>query len=247
MIRRLVLALPLAALAGCLPSHLLGEKEKPATALVPANPLEAPPPVPPVAKASYPPGDGELALRVDFVGRKLLSANPDAGLRPLFATIGSPSPEIFHQGTHLVHVTEGLVKQCKSEAELAAVLALELGKMVADREVSTHPDARGPERLPPAEVPIGNAGQVTGQDRTNAVELALFEKARPRNARRLPRPNPRTLAQSYLEKAGYHKHDLDAVEPLLQSAERNYSVEKQFKAAAPARPGVAAPKWTPGR
>jgi hypothetical protein len=243
--RLLILALSL-AVVGCLPIETVAQKES--TPLVPANPLDAPPPVPQTAKANYPRGKNEeLALRVDYVGRKLVAANKDMGLRPLFATIGSPNPEIFHQGTHMVHITEGMVKQCKNEAELAAVLAHELGRMVADREAFASPQVRSPDKLPPIDVPIGNGTHFSGPDQTNLFELAKHEKENPRTPRRLPRPNPRALAQIYLQKAGYRETDLLAVDPLLQAAERNYSVEKQFKMRNPPSPPPAnlTPKWMP--
>ena len=89
------------------------------------------------------PENEATARRVLAVSRKLIDANPQAGLRPLFITAGSPHPEIFHDGGGMngyhVVVSEGLVNQCKTEAELAAVLALEMGKIVAEREAAVGP------------------------------------------------------------------------------------------------------------
>src|SRR5262249_30428410 len=62
-----------------------------------------------------PSGDHEVALHVDCVARKVKAANKDTGLDPKFAIVGVQAPELFHQGTHVVYVTEGLVKSCKSE------------------------------------------------------------------------------------------------------------------------------------
>src|SRR5262249_39695897 len=74
--------------------------------------------------------------RVDAGGRQLLAANPQVGAKPLFHTIGAPQPEVFHRGTSDVWVTEGLVRQCATDGQLAALLCLELGKMVAEREAA---------------------------------------------------------------------------------------------------------------
>src|SRR5207237_1039878 len=98
------------------------------------------------------------AARVDIVGRRIIAANPQVGAKPMFATIGAPEPEIFHRGTSDVYVTEGLVKQCSTDGQLAAILCSELGKVVAEREALSPPRTRRPERTPPADVPIGNAG-----------------------------------------------------------------------------------------
>ena len=75
-------------------------------------------------------------------------------------------------------------------------------------------------------------GQFTGQDRTALAELAKFEKANPRSNRPLPRPDPYNLARGYLEKAGF-EGDLASVEPLVQAAERNVALERQFKGMLP--------------
>ncbi len=129
---RFIVILGLLLGAGCFP---LLEADK-GTPLVSNNPfgIEAPPPAP--TKANYVPASKEVSLRVDKVGRELLTANSQIGVRPLFGTIGSEQPEVFHLETNLIYVTEGLVKKCRSDADLAAVLAAELGKMVAEREAA---------------------------------------------------------------------------------------------------------------
>src|SRR5687768_2038812 len=128
--RRLLGSVGLFLVGGCLPFDL-AEGDK--TALVSNNPFGAEAPPTTKAKANYAPASQEVSLRVDKIGRDVLTANPQIGLKPLFATIGAPQPEVFHVDNRLVYVTEGLVKQCRSEAELAAVLSAELGKMVAER------------------------------------------------------------------------------------------------------------------
>lgn len=226
----------LIAVVGCLPLQLFDE---PKTATVSSNPfgLQA---HDRSAKVNYQPADEAMATRVDAVARKLLADNPQIGLRAtLFATIGNaPQPEIFHTGPHMVYVTDGLVRRCASDAELAAALAVELSKIVAEREAGASPDMRSPDRLPPIQVPVGNAGQITNPDLVHEVELAKFEKERPRTRRPLPRPDPQQLARGYLEKAGFQSADLDAAQPLLRAAQNNITLERQFK-------GIAAGAWTP--
>jgi hypothetical protein len=224
-------------LPGC--QHLL---EEPKLATVSSNPF-AVPAESKVARVNYQPADEKTSMRVDAVGRKLLQDNPHSGLNPkatFFATIGNaPQPEVFHVGTHMVYVTDGLVRRCNSDAELAAVLALELGKIVAQREAAATPAMRSPERLPPIQVPIGNAGQFTNPDLVHQVELAKYEKVRPRGPKSLPRPDPEALARDYLEKAGFLPADLDAVQPLLHAAQNHVTYERQFK-------GILTPgAWTP--
>ncbi len=112
-------------LSGC-----FGDKE--GTGLVPSSPFG-----PTSASASHfskdsaPPATREAALNVARVGMKVVSANPGMGMLPQFVTVGGTAPpEIFHRGDFEVVITESLARKCKTEGELAALLSLELGKMV---------------------------------------------------------------------------------------------------------------------
>jgi hypothetical protein len=242
MIRMLLAAvLPCLLLGGCVPlSFLEPDGDNSGTTLVPTSSFGNPP-APPAAvtKVAFAPASKDIALRVDRVGREILAANAQIGIRPLFATIGAPEPEVFHQGTSLVHITEGLARQCQSDGQLAAVLCVELGKMVAEREALASPQMRAPEGRPPIDVPIGNAAQFSAPDLTRMAELAPYDQERQRAGKRLPPPDPAALARGYLEKAGHSKADLDAVAPLLAQAERNCALEKQIKITPPG------PNWTP--
>src|SRR5271156_5602313 len=101
----------LAAAAGC--------QSEQHTTLVSANPFDGAPTVVPRPKIDLSPASVEAAQRVDMLGRKLVAANPQAGLgRPLFRTIGAPQPEVFHKGMQEVDITEGLVRQCATDAQL---------------------------------------------------------------------------------------------------------------------------------
>lgn len=237
MKRPVLLILPcLLSLCGCL-------SEEESTTLVSPNPFAGQTPAPPpnrVLKSATTPSV-ETAARVDTLGRKILACNQQIGMRPLFRVIGAPMPEIFHVGQGNLYVTDGLVNQCKSDGELAALLCHELGKMVAEREALS---SASPERLPPISVPVGsdNAGSFGAADGTGLVELARFGKS-PRgtptnNGYAVSLPNPETLARKYLTKACFAPADYDAVMPLLQAAEKNTAWEKQMSTgpAAPARP-----------
>jgi hypothetical protein len=226
----------LALAAGCL-------GPEPRTALVPADPYSQTPPQPPGTRAAYAPAPLEAAARVDTVGRKLLAANKEIGLRPQFRVIGAPTPEVFHQGTAEVLVTEGLVKLCTTDGQLAAVLSHELGKMVAEREALAGPQTRSPQRLPPMEVRVGNdnVGAMTA-DQTHLAELGKFERERRRPTNTAPPlPDPQTLARDYLKKAGYSDADLDAVTPHLKGAAENTTFARQLKAK---ETGAMPKSWT---
>src|SRR5947209_3113330 len=84
-------------------------------------------------KVNYAPPSLEIAGRVDAMGTRIRQANPQIPFQPLFRTIGSPQPEIFHRGVAEILITEGLAKDCKTDAQLAAVLSMELAKMVSEK------------------------------------------------------------------------------------------------------------------
>jgi predicted Zn-dependent protease len=232
MCRRSLVLVPLLLLAGCVPLEFL-DPNPTGTAMVPTSPFGTQPVVQAPVKTNFRPASDEMALRVDAVRRKILTANPKLPVRPLVATVGQPEPEIFHQGAQIIYITAGLITRCKNEDELAALLCLELGKMVSEQPAQ----ARTPEAPRPMTVPIGNAGQVGPQDQVGQVELAKYEAERKR-AKRQASPDPRALAAKYLEKAGYDKRALDTIGPLLEAAEKTYKMEKQFRSTS------GPPAWT---
>jgi hypothetical protein len=153
-------------------------------------------------------------------------------MKPQFMVIGSPQPEIFHKKNEALFITEGLVKQCTTDGQLAAMLCHELGKMVSDREVQMGTQVWNPRRLPPPEVRIGNdsPGSFNTPDRTGLVELAAFEKDRRQASAPppLPPPDPDLLARTYLQKAGFFEADWKAAQSHLHAAAANMTFEKQM-------------------
>lgn len=223
--RCFVVAGSLLLLAGCV--TIPGLYEEPRTAQVAGYPFEAGVRAP-QTKVSFRPGSTESAWRVDEVGRKLIGANPQAGLRPAFAVIGVSPPEIFHTGTHAVYITEGLVSQCRDDVMLSAVLANELGRMISEREAKVAAEVRRPHQLPPVQLPIGSNGYSPAADPTHLIEMAKYEKAYPKTPRPLTPPDPGKIARTLLERAGYKAADLDAAAPLLKAAQRNCALENQI-------------------
>jgi hypothetical protein len=192
---------------------------------------------PPPATA---PASTEAAARVDTVGRAILAANPQAGVGAApkgftirFNTIGAPQPEVFHRGTSDIFVTEGLVRQCTTDGQLAAVLCIELGKLVSEREALTPAAIRRPDRSPPIDTGIGrDAGWGVAPDQTRLRELADYDRDRKQRTQAVAPPDPTALARMYLVRAGYHDADLQAAAPLLQQAQGNAGLETQMTAPA---------------
>ncbi len=173
--------------------------------------------------------DEQLAKQVLCVGTKIVNANKDLNLHPLFPLIASEQPEIFHRGRE-IFITEGLVKKCATEGQLAALLSSELGKIVAEREAQALPETRQPERRAPVDVPVGNdsGGTFGPADGTHLVELAKFDHDRQPRDVTVPPPSPDILTRRILQQAGYMLDDLDAVRPLLRQSEANGTFRKQL-------------------
>jgi hypothetical protein len=221
----LTLLLPL---AGCWPD------DQPNNLIVQPGPLYPAPNLPQV-KNYCKPATQEAATRAAEMSQRILAANPQVGMRPLTLTIGGDQPEIFHRGTGQIIVTEGLVKLCTTDRFLAAVLCLEMGKMVSEREAVASVRSREPELEPPPEIHIGNdtTGTFGPADGSRMYELARYEKGRRRPGSPPPPPDPQALARSFLTKTGFHENDLDAVMPILRKAEANFQLERQMTANPP--------------
>jgi hypothetical protein len=244
MLRTLsALLLAMAALAGgCVPSDLL-QPDAPTSgaAMVQNSPFATPTSVTarPNLGTKPAPAAAEVGIVVDRIGRQILVANPAVAVKPVFLTIGAQQPEIFHQDTSVIYITEGLVRLCKTEGQLAAVLSVELGRMASERESIAHPDNRYGERRPPIAVTMGNAGQFSGLEQLQQVEVANLDLDRPRSNKRFVPPDPNVLARGYLKAAGLDEQELDAAAPILAQADKNYIIEKQFKGPSDT------PTWTP--
>jgi hypothetical protein len=193
-----------------------------------------------------------IQQRVRLVADRVVRANQQAGLRPTFVAVGTPQPEIFHRGGGAypwqVFISAGLVDGCKTEAQLAAVVALELGKIVAEREALASPGTRrGPTRLPPGDVAFNDAAQrYNAPDNQAFVDQVRFESKIYPTSKTPPLPVPDALARGYLTKAGFPAIALDEVAPLLRQAAENFVVEKQFgdtarKPAGPVELGPPVP------
>lgn len=172
----------------------------------------------------------DSALRVARVGQKIIQANPQIGIKPAFHTIGAPHAEVFHQGTEQVLLTEALVKDCTDE-QLAAVLGLELAKMLQERE-ATQPAGKIIDRTPALTVPIGSDrySAFGPADGTFLAERVGIDRSRNRNP--LQGADPKIVARSLLSKAGYPSKSVESVGTLLKKADENYLLEKQMKGAA---------------
>ncbi len=187
----------------------------------------------PIRTAAYTqPASTAVAQRVDEVGRKLVAANKQFGVEPLFSTVGTPGLELFHQGRQQIIITQGLVDRCKTDGELSALLATELAKMVVEREAQAGPAVRRPDPLPPMDTRVGSSvggGSFGPADQTGLAEMVKFQPPRrAENAPAPPLPDPQQLARTILHNAQVPETELAQVAPLLNAAAADGRLERQM-------------------
>ena len=185
------------------------------------------------APKDVPPATLAAAERVEQLGQKIIAQNTFTGITPMFMAMGVKESVLFHSGTELVYISEGLVEKCKSDAELAAVLCAELGQMVAEKRTAK---AVGRDVDPVPDATFGGGPLFPGgtaYDAGQQANLAFHEKKHPRGAARPDPADAANTARELLTGAGYNPAELDRVEPLLKQSERGEKLRKQMVGSAP--------------
>ena len=183
------------------------------------------------------PASVESAARVDKIGRQVLAGSPFLGADVSFQTINQPEPELFHRDAQGLFISEGLVNKCKSNEQLAAVLASEIGRMVSEMRMTER--MRLPEPLP-AEALGNKLDGTTDFDPPRAMELAKFEKEarHPAEKKMWASADAKTIAKGLLKDSGFDPKLLDEVAPLLREAGKNQTIAKQLGGRGDA------PRWS---
>ncbi|MDB5311625.1 MAG: hypothetical protein JWO38_5827 [Gemmataceae bacterium] len=178
-----------------------------------------------------PRGQIQMAERVEVLGRKIIAQNTFTGLDPLFNTLGMSDLVLFHRGTAELFISEGLVKRCKTEPELAAVLCSELGQMMAEKQ-SARGVGRDKDPVPDTSLPDSGLGTKGPK----AAEVGRLEKKDPVGSPPAPGETAK-LARQLLQGAGFDPAELGRVEPLLKQSDRGEALQKQMAGSA------LAPTW----
>jgi hypothetical protein len=177
------------------------------------------------------PATEEAARRALSVSQKILAANTQLGLQPLIFTIGGPEPEIFHTEAGQIFLTEGLVRQCTTDGQLAAVLCQELAKITTEHDELARAAKTPDHGLPDADHPGNDYRAGFGSaDGLRLTELAKEDQEKRRQA--AGAANPTVLARQYLRKAGYADADFDAAGPLLRTATTSEKFRQYIKTAS---------------
>jgi len=214
----------LIAVGGCV-------QEKTGLSVVASSSFEAKPDLTatPAGSLIHDPASEEAGKRVVQVGGQIVASNPTLGFRPAFTTIGAAGEEIFHRGDKAVFITEGLVRACLTDGQLAAVLCHELGKIAAERQelAATAPQDRGP----PPGAPVGNdGGGVFGSpDGTRTAELAVYEQKRRKAAAAAMTPvDAEALARTILQKGRRNARRCGSGRAATAPADEHTTFEKQM-------------------
>jgi predicted Zn-dependent protease len=154
--------------------------------------------------------------RLNEVGKKLLDGNKALALKPKLEVLATANLEIKHRGEHQLQISEGLVNACETDGQLAALLAVEMGRMVAERQARQTEATAEDDRLPPLEVPIGPDGGGFGAQARQAELAKLgFNK---RKTETPPPPEAEQLGQQILTRGGFAATELTAAAALRQTA-----------------------------
>lgn len=135
-----VIALSAAVLSACAEFPLLGEPPA-ATRADPRDAALGAQLHPDILKATPALDHPGLQAYVGEVGQRLAKQGPPSGLAWHFTVLDSPGVNAFSLPGGYVYVTRGLLAYLNSEAELAAVLAHELGHVLARHGMAAGADA----------------------------------------------------------------------------------------------------------
>jgi hypothetical protein len=196
--------------------------------------FRAPPPAgmtqTPITGGAVPDTTVQMAARLATVGQTLLTANPFAGVTPNFFVMSTAEPAVAHPDVFGVFVSEGMLAKCPTDDDLAAVVALELGAMIAEK--------RNLDRLglaDPAAAFI--AGDDTNPSPIQDPKAPVVSTAPARKAT-VPPATPEQIAKDLLSAAGYGEAALARMAPLVRDARDKVDPSRTIGG-----PG-AEPKWS---
>ena len=170
----------------------------------------------------------ETARRVDELVKRIVDQNTFTGLEPIVRVMGVPESVLFHRGSTEVFISEGLVKKCKTEPELAAVLCSELGQMLSQKRAGIAV-GRDRDSIPAIALPGGG----TDAGRVRDAELAMQQR-RVDEKRAQEHSDAAELAKQLLKGAGFNPAEYDNVQGMVRQSERGEAIKKQMAGTAPA-------------
>ena len=178
------------------------------------------------------------ATRALKVAQRIYDANTHMPLKPTLMTIGRPEKAIFHEGASgltgsRIYITEGLIDACKTDDQLAAVLCVQLGRMMAEHAERSAGTEEDKGRLTIDERIGRESDRGFGSaDGTRMMEIAKRQKMA--RERRL-KADPTQCAETYLRRTDYSVQALLEVSALLLQIESNEETMREAVAPLPTR------------
>jgi hypothetical protein len=185
--------------------------------------LDSKPKAPKLSAASL-----ETAQRVDDLSKRILEQNTFTGIEPVVRVISVPEAILFHRGQTELFISEGLVKKCKTEPELAAVLCTELGRMMAQKRAAIVV-GRAPDPIPDVALP----GISSDATQVRQAELALQKRRDDRERAGEQEGGEAHLARELLKGSGFNPAEYDRVQGMVKQSGRGESLQKQMGGTAP--------------
>ena len=152
----------------------------------------------------------EHARRVDELTKHIVDQNTFTGLDPLLRYQRARSRAVPSWLRRAV-ISEGLVKKCKTDAELAAVLCTELGRMIA-QEAPAIAVGRNPDPIPEIALP----GGTSDANLVREAELAM-QKRREDAKLASEQSDEVQLSKSLLKGAGFDPAEFERVQGMVEA------------------------------
>ncbi|MGL6076904.1 MAG: hypothetical protein ACRC8S_22340 [Fimbriiglobus sp.] len=188
----------------------------------------------PVDTTNSPPAPLEVTTRVHEACDALVSQTPFLGVTPVVYAIGSKDVAIYHPSSDGLMISQGLVESCKTDDELSAVLALELGKMSSEARAARR--MRLTEPMKPLPGASSSLGSQPDENQLRA-EMIFREQAKPNQKASGPSEDPNEIAEEILQNAGLPKELLTEARVKLAKASRNQKTQPTMTPSTP-------PQWT---
>lgn len=171
--------------------------------------------------------DKDFNERVNTAGNKIVSVTARPRLRYIFSILNSDEINAFAAGAGYVYVTKGILDIAESEAELAAVLAHEIGHVVRKHIVTQYNRAQRLSFLGAVGTILSGGSINLAVDFAQALIMNGYDRKFEREADQ--------LALIYLIKAGYPAEDFINVLYKLQDMEKSQpsKIEVYFRSHPP--------------
>lgn len=139
--------------------------------------------------------------RLEEVGSRLAAASSDTGMKFQFDSLYNPRPKTHHWADGRIYITTGMIEELKTPDDLAAVLALEMAQLLAEKKAG----GSGSEIVKASMPSTGPGDQF--RDHALAAKIAT-QSIRPEDVR--------ASAQQILDKAGFRSANVAAVREKIQ-------------------------------